>query len=201
MIGEPASWKHLDVQTALAGPVWVAGDRARLHQVLVNLLTNAIQFTPEGGRIRVSLAVDDQRHAIIEVQDSGAGIDSDFLPFVFEPFRQGAGRPSRGHGGLGLGLSVVRQLVELHDGSVGVSSAGVGSGATLTVALPVEVPSDAAAATENRPLLEGVPVVVFDPRGVEDVVAAVEASGAKALVAASTAEALALHAETSRAVL
>jgi len=201
MIGESASRKHLDVQTALAGPVWVAGDRARLHQVLVNLLTNAIQFTPEGGRIHVSLALDDQRRAIIEVQDSGAGIDPEFLPFVFEPFRQGAGRPSRGHGGLGLGLSVVRQLVELHDGSVGVSSAGVGSGATLTVMLSVEVPSDSAAAEDNRPLLDGVPVVVFDPRGVEDIVAAVEASGAKAMVADSMQEALALHGDTPRAVL
>jgi len=201
MIGESASRKHLDVQTALAGPIWVAGDRARLHQVLVNLLTNAIQFTPEGGRIHVSLALDDQRRAIIEVQDSGAGIDPEFLPFVFEPFRQGAGRPSRGHGGLGLGLSVVRQLVELHDGSVAVSSAGVGSGATLTVMLPVEVPSDSAAAEDNRPLLDGVPVVVFDPRGVEDIVAAVEASGAKAMVADSMQEALALHGDTPRAVL
>src|SRR5262249_18266137 len=122
MIRESASRKHLEVKTVLDGPVWVAGDRARLHQVLVNLLTNAVQFTPEGGRIQVSLAVEDQRRAVIEVQDSGAGIDPEFLPFVFEPFRQGAGRPSRGHGGLGLGLSVVRQLVELHDGSVAVSS-------------------------------------------------------------------------------
>jgi signal transduction histidine kinase len=200
MIHGSADRKGLKVQTALDGPIWVAGDRARLHQVLVNLLTNAIQFTPEAGLIRVSLAVDDGR-AVIQVQDSGAGIDPGFLPFVFEPFRQGAGRPSRGHGGLGLGLSVVRQLMELHDGSVSVASAGVGAGATLTVALPVEAPPDKAATAESEPLLEGVRVVVFDPRGAEDVIAAVEASGAKAMAASSLEQALALHGDTPRSVL
>jgi signal transduction histidine kinase len=201
MIRESANRRHLEVQTALNGPIWVIGDRARLHQVLINLLTNAIQFTPEGGRIRVSLAADDQREAVIEVQDSGAGIDPEFLPFVFEPFRQGAGRPSRGHGGLGLGLSVVRQLVELHDGRVSAESAGVGSGAKLTVVLPMEPVPECVPETENEPLLQGVPVIVFDLAGAEDVVAAVEASGAKAAVATTIGEALTLRAETPRAVL
>jgi len=201
MIRESADQKHLTIQLALDGPIWVAGDRARLHQVVVNLLTNAVQFTPEGGRIIITLAVDASRGAVIEVQDSGAGIDAAFLPFVFEPFRQGAGRLSRKHGGLGLGLSVVRQLVELHDGTVSVSSAGVGSGTTLTVTLPVEPAPGSAEASDSAPLLEGVTVVVLDPRGVDDVVAAVEASGAKVLVGSSTEEALALHAEAPRAVL
>jgi signal transduction histidine kinase len=199
MIRESATRKHLDLRTVLNGPVWVVGDRARLHQVLVNLLTNAIQFTPDGGRIRVSLAVD-QRGAIVDVQDSGAGIDPEFLPFVFEPFRQGAGRPSRGHGGLGLGLSVVRQLVELHEGTVSAESAGVGSGATFSVVLPVESAPEHASA-ENGPLLEGVSVVVLDAGGMDDVVAAVEASGAKAAIVRSMEEALARQADTPRAVL
>jgi two-component system, sensor histidine kinase len=200
MIRESAERKHLQIETALEDPVWVAGDRARLHQVVVNLLTNAVQFTPDGGRIRVSLTADDRRGAILEVRDSGAGIDAAFLPFVFEPFRQGAGRLSRRHGGLGLGLSVVRQLVELHDGSVGVASEGVGSGTTLTVSLPVEPPPGPGSKPDS-PLLEGLTVVAFDPRGTEDVVAALEASGAKSAIAASIEEAVALHAGEGHAVL
>jgi len=200
MIRESADRKQLQIESALAGPVWVAGDRARLHQVVVNLLTNAVQFTPDGGRISVSLTADDRLGATIEVRDSGAGIDAAFLPFVFEPFRQGAGRLSRRHGGLGLGLSVVRQLVELHDGSVGVASDGAGSGTTLTVTLPAESPPDAGVEPDSL-LLEGVTVVVFDPRGTEDVVAAVEASGGKAAIASSVEEALAVHAGEGHAVL
>jgi len=200
MIRESAGRKQLAVQTALSGPIWVAGDRGRLQQVVINLLTNAVQYTPDGGHIAVSLTADRELGAVIEVRDSGAGIDPAFLPFVFEPFRQGTGRLSRRHGGLGLGVSVVRQLVELHDGTVAVASGGVGAGTTLTVTLPVDQPPGPEA-SDSAPLLEGVAVVVFDLRGTEDVVAAIEASGGKAMVAASMAEALSLHADTPRAVL
>jgi signal transduction histidine kinase/ActR/RegA family two-component response regulator len=113
----------------------VNGDAARLQQVIWNLLGNAVKFTPDGGRVDVSV---ERVGASIEVNivDTGQGISPEFLPHVFERFRQAEGAPSRRHGGLGLGLSIVRQLVELHGGTVHAASAGVGRGATFTVRLP-----------------------------------------------------------------
>jgi signal transduction histidine kinase len=113
----------------------VSGDADRLQQVAWNLLSNAIKFTPPGGR--VSVRVDQQDGMLrLQVQDSGQGIRPDFLPFVFDRFRQQDGAATRAHGGLGLGLAIVRHLVELHGGSVEVASAGEGQGATFTVRLP-----------------------------------------------------------------
>jgi signal transduction histidine kinase/ActR/RegA family two-component response regulator len=113
----------------------VNGDAARLQQVIWNLLGNAVKFTPDGGRVDVSV---ERVGANIEVNiaDTGQGINPEFLPHVFERFRQAEGAPSRRHGGLGLGLAIVRQLVELHAGTVHAASAGVGRGATFTVRLP-----------------------------------------------------------------
>jgi signal transduction histidine kinase len=114
----------------------VNADAARLQQVFWNLLTNAVKFTDPGGQVVATLRrVDD----VIEVSvtDSGIGISSDFLPFVFEPFRQADARPARVHGGLGLGLAISRELVELHGGTIAAASAGPGRGATFTVRLPV----------------------------------------------------------------
>ena len=124
---------HLD---ATAGPV--AGDPDRLQQVVWNLLTNAIKFTPRGGRVEVRL----ERHGSqvqVEVSDTGRGIAADFLPHVFERFTQAEASSSRTQPGLGIGLALVRHLVELHGGTVGVSSDGDGQGATFTVRLPVPV--------------------------------------------------------------
>ena len=124
---------HLD---AAAGPV--AGDPDRLQQVVWNLLTNAIKFTPRGGRVEVRL----ERHGSqvqVEVSDTGRGIAADFLPHVFERFTQAEASSSRTQPGLGIGLALVRHLVELHGGTVGVSSDGDGRGATFTVRLPVPV--------------------------------------------------------------
>ncbi|PYQ96738.1 MAG: hybrid sensor histidine kinase/response regulator [Acidobacteria bacterium] len=113
----------------------VSGDAARLQQVIWNLLGNAVKFTPEGGRVDVSV---EPAGASVELNivDTGQGIDPEFLPHVFERFRQAEGTPSRRHGGLGLGLAIVRQLVELHGGTVHAASAGSGRGATFTVRLP-----------------------------------------------------------------
>jgi signal transduction histidine kinase/ActR/RegA family two-component response regulator len=113
----------------------VSGDAARLQQVIWNLLGNAVKFTPDGGRVDVSV---EPVGANIEVNitDTGQGIDPEFLPHVFERFRQAEGSPSRRHGGLGLGLAIVRQLLELHGGTVHAASPGVGRGATFTVRLP-----------------------------------------------------------------
>jgi signal transduction histidine kinase len=121
-------------------PAPVSGDAARLEQVVGNLLSNAIQFSPEGGEVDVEVARAGH-DAVIRVRDYGAGIDPEFLPHVFEQFRQADGGLSRQHGGLGLGLTIVRQLVELHGGRVEAESSGPGRGATFTVRLPIQVDS------------------------------------------------------------
>ena len=121
-------------------PVFVSGDAQRLEQVVGNLLSNAIQFSAEGGEVAVEV-VRSGFEAVIRVRDFGAGIDADFLPHVFEQFRQADGGLSRQHGGLGLGLTIVRQLVELHGGRVEVESGGAGRGAAFTVHLPLADPS------------------------------------------------------------
>ncbi|HUQ32433.1 MAG TPA: ATP-binding protein [Pyrinomonadaceae bacterium] len=116
-----------------AGPV--SGDAGRLQQVIWNLLTNAVKFTPKGGRVQVRLERVNSRIEIT-ISDTGEGITQDFLPYVFDRFRQADNSISRRHGGLGLGLSIVRQLVEMHGGSVDVYSDGLEQGSTFTVKLP-----------------------------------------------------------------
>jgi signal transduction histidine kinase/CheY-like chemotaxis protein len=112
------------------------GDANRLQQVVWNLLANAIKFTPAGGHIEVKVERAN-RNLQIRVSDNGQGIGQDFLPFIFEPFRQGDGTTTRQHGGLGLGLALVRHLVELHGGTINAESAGGGRGATFTIKLPL----------------------------------------------------------------
>jgi signal transduction histidine kinase len=106
-----------------------------VQQIVWNLLSNAVKFTPEGGRVEVALAQDGDL-ARITVSDTGQGISRDFLPHAFERFRQAESGLTRAHGGLGLGLAIVRHLVELHGGTVSASSQGAGKGATFTVRLP-----------------------------------------------------------------
>src|SRR5262249_38755385 len=113
-----------------------AGDPERLQQVIWNLVSNAIAFTPEGGRVHVRLEQPDTKHVEIVVSDTGIGIAPAFLPYVFERFRQADGGSTTRHGGLGLGLAIVRQLVELHGGNVTAESEGEGKGATFRVRLP-----------------------------------------------------------------
>ncbi len=121
----------------------VRGDFARLQQVVCNLLSNAIKFTPPGGRIDVELAMSGDQ-VLISVADTGQGIKPEFLPHVFERFRQEDGSISRRHGGLGLGLAIVRHLVELHSGAVEAQSEGEGRGARFIVGLPIGSKSPAA---------------------------------------------------------
>jgi signal transduction histidine kinase len=170
---------RLDVVAAL-----VSGDQARLQQVVTNLLTNAIQYTPADGAISVRLSVDDDQ-AVVMVEDTGAGIEPSFLPYVFDQFRQGEGLTSRKHGGLGLGLSVVRQLVELHGGTVGVSSAGAGRGATFTVCLPRERVLNPAAFADDQLLLDDVSVRITAAGGGDPhpLAAVLESSGAIVTIA------------------
>ncbi|MBD2014800.1 response regulator [Microcoleus sp. FACHB-53] len=129
--------KSLQIQTTISPTVRkIKGDAGRLQQVLWNLLANAVKFTPEGGEITVALT-QVGTHAQIQVTDTGKGINPEFLPYVFEHFRQEDGATTRKFGGLGLGLAIVRHLVELHGGTVQVESLGVGQGATFTVKLPL----------------------------------------------------------------
>ena len=118
--------------------------------MLWNLLSNAVKFTPEGGSVHVRVARSGKAGEIT-VSDTGTGIPADFLPAVFEPFRQADGSSTRLYDGLGLGLAIVKQLVDAHGGSISVASAGEGRGATFTVRLPV-------ANVSRRPLVAAVAV-------------------------------------------
>src|SRR5262249_5349148 len=118
----------------------ISGDSDRLQQVVWNLVSNAIKFTPRGGRIRLTAKrVDDEIE--ISVSDSGRGISAEFLPHLFEWFRQAETGTARSYGGLGVGLAIVRRIVELHGGKIQAVSEGEGKGATLTVRLPLMPPS------------------------------------------------------------
>lgn len=134
-----ADAKNIRLQTTIdpnCGPV--SGDPDRLQQVVWNLVSNAVKFTPKGGRIQVRLERVNS-HVEITVSDTGAGIDADFVPYVFERFRQAESGTTRKTGGLGLGLAIVRHIVEMHGGSVHAASAGPGQGATFTVRLPLMI--------------------------------------------------------------
>jgi len=154
----------------------IQGDGDRLHQVVTNLVSNALKFTPEGGSVEVRLETADDL-ARVMVRDTGIGIAPDFLPHVFERFRQADAGSTRAQGGLGLGLAIVRHLIELHGGTVEAQSAGEGRGATFTIALPLHGTTDAPAGevgdagdgamyvAEERdaePLLEGLRILVVD---------------------------------------
>jgi len=143
-------------------PVWVVGDSVRLEQVVANLLDNAAKFTPAGGSVTVDLTLDDSAgDAVISVRDTGVGIDPEMLARVFDAFAQADGSLDRGRGGLGLGLSLARGLVELHGGSIHATSAGLGKGAEFVVRLPrqdempalADVPAASRAAEHRRRIL------------------------------------------------
>jgi len=178
----------------------IRADAGRLQQVVWNLLSNAVRFTPPGGRIEVSLReVDDQ--AEVRVTDTGIGIHPDFVPHVFERFRQGDSSTTRTHGGLGLGLAIVRHLVELHGGTVGAESAGEGRGATFVVRLPIRadmpvlVPSaDLVGRRDGPTTLHGTRVLVVDddPDAREILRAMLEDAGATVATTASAGETRAL---------
>jgi len=123
--------RQIDVTTE---PAWVDGDAVRIQQVLTNILTNAVKYTPPGGRIRVALRADGA-DAVLSVEDSGFGISPSLLPFIFDMYVQADQTLDRSRGGLGIGLALVRRLVELHGGSVTASSEGEGHGSTFTVRL------------------------------------------------------------------
>jgi signal transduction histidine kinase/ActR/RegA family two-component response regulator len=200
-----ASAKHVRLHVSVDDDgALVRGDPERLQQVFWNLLANAVKFTPEGGSITVDVR-HLPSHAEVTVTDTGAGISEDFLPHVFERFRQADGSTTRRYGGLGLGLAIVKQLVELHGGVVRAESPGPGLGATFTVALPL-------AAAKEHPRIPppvrprtGIPPLLATPDDIADIRVLVvddeedtcelvrrllERSGASVVTASSASEAL-----------
>jgi signal transduction histidine kinase/ActR/RegA family two-component response regulator len=179
---------------------FIQGDNARLQQVVSNLLSNAVKFTPPGGCVQVRLArVDDWVE--LHVRDTGQGISVEFLPYVFEPFRQADGSTTRVHGGLGLGLSIVKHLVEAHHGTVRVESAGPGQGATFIARFPIDpacanlphqpMTRSRAIGDRETPSLHNVSVLVVDDDEESRLVIAEHLEGCHGVVlaAASAADA------------
>jgi CheY-like chemotaxis protein/anti-sigma regulatory factor (Ser/Thr protein kinase) len=197
-----AEAKGVSLETELdpaVGPV--LGDPARLQQVIWNLLSNAVKFTPRRGRVEIRLRQLDSQAEIV-VTDTGQGINAEFLPYVFERFRQADPASPFPQRGLGLGLAIVRDLVELHGGTVRAESVGKDHGATFTVKLPlsaVRVPVAAVTATDGRdafpgspPELQGVRVLLVDDEveARESLTAVLEARGARVTAVGSVGETL-----------
>ena len=197
VIKPAADAKGVHIVMNLAHVPPVSGDADRLSQVVWNLLSNAVKFTEAGGMVTISLTAQGG-HVSLEVSDTGQGIDGKFLPYVFERFTQSDSSASRRHGGLGLGLALVRELVELHGGTVRVTSPGVGKGTSFTVVLPsrleglVAAPRGRLDAAEPSNL-EGVRVlIVEDEQDARDVLSrSMQEFGATVTTTGSADEALA----------
>jgi signal transduction histidine kinase/DNA-binding response OmpR family regulator len=190
----------LDITTATG---LVMGDPSRLQQVAWNLLSNAIKFTSAGGEVGVQLTRVNS-HVEIVVRDNGQGIGADFLPHVFDRFRQADGTTTRSHGGLGLGLAIVRHLVELHGGTIHASSPGAGLGSTFTIHLPLlkhagvnnaggtNVTEDGKVTTDSASVLKGLRVLVVDDEAdtLDLIVTVLSRSGAEVRTASDAPTAL-----------
>ncbi|HYB93343.1 MAG TPA: ATP-binding protein, partial [Vicinamibacterales bacterium] len=190
-----AEARHVRLVCDFSGSYPTMGDPDRLQQVVWNLISNAVRFTPADGAVTVSLSRDGTTDTI-EVKDTGAGIEPQFLPFMFEPFRQADAASTRAHGGLGLGLTIVRRLTELHGGTVQVESEGLGKGATLTVKLPVRRPEarpqTAAPQHQRVGSLTGATVLVVedDADTLELLESTLQTAGARSVGAQSVAAAM-----------
>ncbi len=156
-----AATKEIAIRKAMSASDQVLGDAARIQQIVWNLLSNAVKFTPKGGRVDIRLARVDA-FLEIAVSDSGRGIDPAFLPHLFERFRQADGSITRTHGGLGLGLAITRQLVELHGGTIQAHSEGLDKGATFVIRLPVAGAKVARVLSPPKPPGEGRTLTAFE---------------------------------------
>jgi signal transduction histidine kinase/CheY-like chemotaxis protein len=196
-----ATAKNITVTTTVdRRPAMTSGDPDRLQQVIWNLMSNAVKFTPSGGRVEVRLAQDSGY--VLTVADNGLGIEPAMLPQMFQPFRQIDASPTREQGGLGLGLAIVRQLVEMHGGTVTARSQGAGTGTTFEVRLPSVLPSEERVKERAAPsgarrsspsrLLTGIDVlVVDDEEDARELLRTVfESYGARVTTAGSAADAL-----------
>jgi CheY-like chemotaxis protein len=193
-------------------PEMVLGDADRLQQIVWNLLSNAVKFTPEGGRVELRMEGEAERVRIV-VSDNGEGIEPEFLPYVFDRFRQADTSVARRFGGLGLGLSLVKQLTELHGGTISAASEGAGRGATFAVILPrlamqptteaplqspalarSEVQTDNAIPLDAAPSLDGALILIVDDQEEARTLLrlALEECGARVMAVSSGVEALAV---------
>lgn len=203
-----ADAKQIQIESSIdPTPQEILGDLERLQQVLWNLLSNAIKFTPVGGRVSVTLTYTDSL-AQIQVSDTGIGISTEFLPHVFERFRQADGSQTRSNAGLGLGLTIVRNLIELHGGTIEAESSGKGQGSVFRISLPLhtnieqQAPSRVKQVTptllempiDDIPSLEGIRVLMVDDEADNREVVRIllEQRGATLTEAASASEALAI---------
>ncbi len=185
-------------------PCRISGDAQRLQQIVWNLISNAIKFTPELGTVSVKLGSENS-HARLIVEDNGKGIEAEFLPYIFERFRQEDGSTTRRHGGLGLGLAIVRNLTELHGGAISAASAGAGAGAAFTVRFPLlseeqsnvnppkreSAKDDTIKAAESVRSLEGLRILLVDDEAdtLELLELVLQSEGAIVRVAESAAKA------------
>ena len=194
--------KQITINVALTtggAPCRVSGDADRLRQVVWNLLSNAVKFTPHGGRVDVSVSTPPGLCELV-VRDNGIGIAAEFLPFVFDRFRQADGSLTRQHGGLGLGLAIVREITLAHGGHVRVESGGAGEGTAFVLSLPA-APLTAAAAADRgalrTPRLDSLSVLLVDddPDARDVAGEALRAAGAYLEVAEGGEEALARSAQ------
>ena len=210
-----ADAKNIQLQVSLDPSVGaISGDPNRLQQVVWNLLTNAIKFTPRGGHVEVRLEPVESS-ARITVTDSGEGISEDFLPYIFDRFRQADSTFTRSHSGLGLGLAIVRHLVEMHGGVVSAESQGRGKGATFAVSFPIAATRWSALADPQQPTdwrqpepensldLAGLRIMIVDDEldARELLMAMLEQRGAEVIAVSSAAEALELLARASNGSL
>lgn len=206
-----AEAKDLELTFNRRAAVRIDADARRLEQVFLNLLTNAVKFTPRGGHIDVEVVSRDHT-ADVRVSDTGIGIDPAFLPYVFDPFRQADSQATRRVGGLGLGLSIAKRLVEAHGGSIRVESAGPGTGATFVVTLPITTFHGVTAGPtrgtktvtpDGMPNLEGVRILAVDddPDAREIIERAFERCRATVMTAGSAPEAMDLLAENDVNIL
>jgi len=200
-----ADAKRISLETDLPSEIGqITGDPARLQQVVWNLLSNAVKFTPQGGRVQARLERVDP-HIRITVSDTGKGISPDFMPYVFDRFRQADSSSARRYGGLGLGLALVKYLVELHGGTIEAASAGEAQGATFNVTLPVRAVATPLGEAGGEQLtvessgeLAGVRALVVDDEddARELIETVLTQYGAEVVAASSAAEAYMLIAET-----
>lgn len=202
-----ANAKNIRLQSVLDSSSYVSGDFARLQQVFWNLLQNSVKFTTKGGRILVKI---ERVNSSVEISfnDNGIGISSDYLPFVFERFEQGDKNKNKRQGGLGLGLAIVRHIVELHGGTIRAESVGEGCGATFTVRLPVLIAQHTTAQGDSlemketgaaAPRFDGVRILVIDdaPEAREMLTTILSLRGAHVEAASAVAEAVEKFQNTS----
>ena len=203
-----ATAKEIEIVLNLQPGVWpISGDPDRLRQIVWNLLTNSLKFTSKGGRVELTLAAEGT-DAVIRVADNGSGIAPALLPYIFERFRQGSSSPARKYGGLGIGLALVRHLVEMHGGTVVAASDGEGRGATFTLRLPMlsepaahfaefttagDASQGAADRADARPLDRLHVLVLEDDQDARDMIATtLKHAGAQVSAAASMEDALSI---------